>query len=104
MFFKAKIKLNLKMRFYRYLTFLVIFTNLLISTAKIISPGDLEEFNIKTIHKLIKEEKWNCSDVISFFLERAVTYNAKIKAIINFNPKSQEEAKYQDEYYHLNNK
>lgn len=88
----------------RDLTFALLFLIKIIKGANIISTKDLKEFNVKTIHRLIQEENWNCTDVVSFFLERAYIYNPKIRAIINFNPNAMVEAKKQDDFFYSNGK
>ena len=56
-------------------------------------------FKISEIHDLIINHSWNCSDIIRYFIDRSISYNSILKAIINYNPKAFEEAKMLDEYY-----
>lgn len=64
------------------------------------SKDVLSEFKVSAIHELLSKGGWNCTDVIDYFMKRAVTYNPIIKALINFNPKAQIEAHDLDKFYH----
>ncbi|CAF3495554.1 unnamed protein product [Rotaria socialis] len=64
----------------------------ILRSESVYSKGTLSEFKVSAIHELLKKGGWNCTDVIEYFIKRAVTYNPIIKALINFNPKAQVEA------------
>lgn len=64
------------------------------------SKAALSEFKVSAIHELITNGGWNCTDIIAYFMKRAVTYNPIIRALINFNPKAQSEAYDLDRFYH----
>lgn len=60
------------------------------------------ELSVESIHSLITEDHWNCTDLINYFLRRSYTYNPLIRAIINYNPNVFKEAHELDDYYYLN--
>lgn len=50
------------------------------------------QFKISYIHDLIFNKGLNCTQIIDYFLERALAYNPKLNAIIAFNPNARAEA------------
>ncbi|CAF1439555.1 unnamed protein product [Rotaria sordida] len=76
---------------------------LILRSKSVYSKAILSEFKVSAIHELLRKGGWNCTDVIDYFIKRAVTYNPIIKALINFNPKAQIEAYDLDKFYHEKN-
>ena len=60
------------------------------------------DFKVSEIHRLLRSKKWNCTDVIHYFLERSYTYNPLLNSIINYNPRVLAEALELDKYYYQN--
>ena len=75
----------------------------ILRSKSVYSKAILSEFKVSAIHELLRKGGWNCTDVIDYFIKRAVTYNPIIKALINFNPKAQIEAYDLDKFYHEKN-
>jgi amidase len=72
----------------------------ILRSKSVYSKAILSEFKVSAIHELLEKGGWNCTDVVDYFVKRAVTYNPIIKALINFNPKAQIEAYDLDKFYH----
>jgi Asp-tRNA(Asn)/Glu-tRNA(Gln) amidotransferase A subunit family amidase len=62
------------------------------------------DFKVSSIQTLLKSKKWNCTDVIKYFLDRSTRYNNDIKALISLNPDALEEAVSLDDYFYSTNK
>jgi Asp-tRNA(Asn)/Glu-tRNA(Gln) amidotransferase A subunit family amidase len=85
---------------YSHLFLLLIFLNF-INSIRII---DIKfDFKVSEIHRLLNTKRWNCSDVIHYFLDRSHRYNPLLNAIINYNPKAIDEAIELDTYYYQKN-
>ena len=79
----------------------ILFSAILLQTeAKTFKDFD---YKVSDIHDLIKNNDLNCTDVISYFLERAIKYNPILHAITNFNNRALEEANKLDKYFFENN-
>ena len=65
---------------------------------------DTFDFKVSAIQSLITSKKWNCTDVVKYFLDRTVRYNPNVNAIISLNPKAMQKAVELDNYFFKNNK
>jgi amidase len=68
------------------------------SNSIIIKPKDFD-FRISYVHKLIRIQNWNCTDIVNYFIERSIKYNARLNAIISFNPRALDQALLLDNLY-----
>ena len=57
------------------------------------------EYRISYIHKLIRLQNWNCTDVVNYFFERTTKYNTRLGAIITLNPRALDQAVVLDNLY-----
>lgn len=62
------------------------------------------DFKIERLHTLIRDQGWNCTDILEYFFKRSYKYNKLINAIINYNPMAFIEAIELDELYNHSNK
>ena len=62
------------------------------------------EFKASYVQKLLREDKWTCRQIVSFFLERAFAYDPNLRTIISYNPKVFQRADELDTYYLMNKK
>ena len=78
---------------------------LLISIIKLSTHAtDNFEFKASHVQKLLREDKWTCRQIVSFFLERAFAYDPNLRTIISYNPKIFQRADELDSYYSKNKK
>ena len=62
------------------------------------------EFKASYFQKLLREDKWTCRQIVSYFLERAFAYDPNLRTIISYNPKVFQRADDLDTYYSRNKK